>query len=164
LREYRRFFAALLIILVMTAGVIRAAAQTDTVNFVGSWQIAMEGRGSRGPGSAGGPGGQGGAGGPDGAGGDGSGRSGRGGQQVLTIAQDGEKFKVTRKSPRGDETFEATASGNAISWTETREGRDGNSRSIEYKATVDGDTMKGTMAGGQFSRPFTAKRSSQNPN
>jgi hypothetical protein len=159
LREYRRFFAAVFIILVMTAGAIRAAAQTDTVNFVGSWQIAMEGRGPRGPGSAGGPGGQDGAGGPDGAGG----RSGRGGQQVLTIAQDGEKLKVTRKSPRGDETFDATVSGNAISWTETREGRDGNSRSIEYQATVDGDTMKGTMAGGQFSRPFTAKRSSQNP-
>jgi hypothetical protein len=32
--------------------------------------------------------------------------------------------------------------------------------SIEYKATIDGDTMTGTMSGGQFSRQFTAKRSS----
>ena len=30
---------------------------------------------------------------------------------------------------------------------------------IEYKATLNGDTMKGTMGGGQFSREFTAKRS-----
>jgi hypothetical protein len=30
---------------------------------------------------------------------------------------------------------------------------------IEYKATLSGDTMKGTMGGAQFSRDFTAKRS-----
>jgi hypothetical protein len=39
------------------------------------------------------------------------------------------------------------------------EGRGGNTMKIEYKATLNGDTMKGTMGGGQFSREFTAKRS-----
>jgi hypothetical protein len=58
-----------------------------------------------------------------------------------------------------EDTFDATVSGSAISWTETRQGRDGNSISMEYKATVDGDSMQGTMGGGQFSRQFRAKRS-----
>ena len=67
---------------------------------------------------------------------------------------------MTHTTPRGDMTYDATVSGNTISWTEMRQGRDGNTMSIEYKATVDGDTMSGTMGGGQFNRSFTAKRSS----
>ena len=31
---------------------------------------------------------------------------------------------------------------------------------IGFKATLDGDTLNGTMSGGEFSREFTAKRSS----
>jgi len=29
---------------------------------------------------------------------------------------------------------------------------------IEFKATLDGDTLKGTMGGGQFTREFTAAK------
>jgi hypothetical protein len=93
-----------------------------------------------------------------GGGGGGEGRGGGGGAQSLTIAQDGDKYKVTHKTERGENTYDATVSGSTISWTEERPGRDGNTRKIEYKATVDGDSMKGTMGGGQFSREFTAKR------
>jgi hypothetical protein len=104
-------------------------------NFVGTWEMTMAatqgGGGNRG-----------------------------GGAQSLVIAQGGDKYKVTHKTPRGEVTSDATVDGNAISWTEERQGRDGNTMKIEFKATVDGDSMKGTMAGGSFSRDFTAKRAS----
>ncbi len=67
-------------------------------------------------------------------------------------------MKVTHKTSRGENSYDATISGNTISWTEERPGRDGNTMQVQYKATLDGDTIKGTMAGGQFSREFTAKR------
>jgi len=91
-------------------------------------------------------------------GGGGGNRGGGGGEQTLTITQDGDKYKVTHKTQRGESTNAATVSGKTISWTEERPGRDGNTMKFEYKATLDGDTMKGTMGGGQFSREFTAKR------
>jgi hypothetical protein len=93
-----------------------------------------------------------------GGGGGGENRGGGGGAQSLTIVQDGDKYKVTHKTERGEGSYDATVSGSTISWTEERPGRDGGTRKIEYKATVDGDSMKGTMGGGQFSREFTAKR------
>jgi hypothetical protein len=31
---------------------------------------------------------------------------------------------------------------------------------IDFKATLDGDTLKGTVSGRRFNREFTAKRSS----
>lgn len=73
---------------------------------MGTWDMTMTGGG----------GGQGGGqGGGEGRGGE---RGGAGGAQLLTIAKDGEKFKVTHKTPRGDNTSDATVSGNTISWTE----------------------------------------------
>jgi hypothetical protein len=80
-----------------------------------------------------------------GPGGGGGNRGGGGGAQSLTITQEGDKFKVSHKTPRDENAYDATVSGNTMK--------------IEYKATLNGDTMKGTMGGGQFSRDFTAKRS-----
>jgi hypothetical protein len=154
---------ALLIVALLIALNAPIVAAQQAPNFAGTWQMTMEGgRGGGGGGGNGGGGnggGNGGGGGENGGGGGGGNRGG-GGPQTLTIAQDGGQYKVTHTTPRGDMSYTATVSGNAISWTEMRQGRDGNTMSIEYKATVDGDTMTGTMGGGQFNRPFTAKRSS----
>jgi hypothetical protein len=128
-------------LLLLSATVLLAAPQD--ASFVGSWAMNLTG---------GEDGGQGGGGGNHG---------GRGGAQSLTITQDGDKFKVSHKTRRGENAYDATVSGNTISWTEERTGPNGNARKIEYKATLSGDTLKGTMAGGQFNREFTAKRSAQ---
>ncbi|MGC1105427.1 MAG: hypothetical protein WA876_02725, partial [Candidatus Acidiferrales bacterium] len=95
-----------------------------------------------------------------GGGNGGGNRGGNGGAQSLVITQDGDKYKVTHKTRRGDVTSDATVDGNAISWTEQRQGRNGNTMQIQFKATVDGDSMTGTMSGGRFNRDFTAKRAS----
>jgi hypothetical protein len=133
-----------LVALLLSMTAYQAAAQD--ANFVGTWDMTVTG-GGRGGGQGGGQGG-------------GGNRGGGGGAQSLTITKGGDKFKVTHKTPRGDNTSDATVSGNTISWTEQREGRDGNTMKIEFKATLNGDTLQGTMGGGQFSREFTAKRSS----
>jgi hypothetical protein len=127
-----------------------AAFQTraQDANFVGTWDMTMTGGG--GGGSQGGGEGRGGE----------RGGGGGGGAQSLTIAKDNEKFKVTHKTPRGDNTSDATVSGNTISWTEQRTGRNGETMKIDFKATLDGDTLTGTVSGGRFNREFTAKRSS----
>jgi hypothetical protein len=121
--------------LLLSVAAVQAAPQG--AKFAGTWEMTVT---------------------SGGGGGGGEGRGGGGGAQSLTIAQDGDKYKVTHKTERGEGTYDATVSGSTISWTEERPGRDGNTRKIEYKATVDGDSMKGTMGGGQFSREFTAKR------
>ena len=51
-----------------------------------------------------------------------------------------------------------TLSGNNIDFTVTRQGRNGDVK-VEYKGTVDGDTMKGTFMQGQNPVDWTAKRS-----
>jgi hypothetical protein len=122
--------------LLLSVTAVQAAPQD--ANFVGAWAMTMTGGG---------------------AGGGGGNRGGGGGAQSLTITQDGDKFKVSHKTPRDENAYDATVSGNTISWTEERQGREGNTMKIEYKATLSGDTMTGTMGGGQFSRDFTAKRS-----
>src|SRR5271156_5304811 len=146
MQKFRLGFAGFYVfaLLLLSVTVLRAA-QKDA-SFVGSWELTVTG---------GGPGG-----GQDGdqAGGGGN-RGGGGGAQSLTITQDGDKFKVSHKTPRGENAYDATVSGNAISWIEERQGREGNTMKIEYKATLSGNTMTGTMGGGQFSRDFTAKRS-----
>ncbi len=125
-------------ILVLPLLIMATQTLPQNANFAGTWQITMTG------GSQNGGGGN---------------RGGGSGQQSLTITQDGDKFKVTHKTRRGDNTYDATVSGNTISWTEERQGRGGNTMKVEYKAMLEGDTMTGTMGGGQFSRDFTAKRS-----
>jgi hypothetical protein len=148
MKKLRLGFAVVyLVALLLSLTAFQAAAQD--ANFVGTWDMTVAG-GGQGGGQSGGQG--------DGQAGGGH-RGGRGGgPQSLTIAKDGDKFKVTHKTQRGDNTSDATVSGNTISWTEQRQGRDGNTMTIEFKATLDGDTLKGTMGGGQFSREFTAAR------
>lgn len=120
--------------LLLALAALRTNAQ-NAPNFVGTWDMTIQA--------------------PEGGGGNRG-----GGAQSLVIAKDGDKYTVTHKTPRGEVTSDATVDGSSISWTEERQGRNGNSMKIEFKATVDGDSMKGTMGGGQFSRDFTAKRSS----
>jgi hypothetical protein len=137
--ELAAFYVIALVLLSMT--ILRAAPQD--ASFVGSWEMTVTGGGQNGD--------QGGRG----------GNRGGGGPQSLTITQDGDKFKVSHKTRRGENASDATVSGNTISWTEERTGPNGNARKIQFKATLNGDTMKGTMGAGEFSRDFTAKRSAQ---
>ena len=87
---------------------------------------------------------------------------GRNGVQTntLTITQDGGTLKGTMKGMNGMEIplENGTISGNNIDFTVTRMGRNGEVK-VEYKGTVDGDTMKGTFQQGQNSVDWTAKRS-----
>jgi hypothetical protein len=140
--ELAAFYVIALVLLSMT--VLRAAPQD--ASFVGSWEMTVTGGGQNGD---------------QGQGGGRGNRGGGGGPQSLTITQDGDKFKVTHKTRRGENAYDATVSGNTISWTEERTGPNGNTRKIQFKATLNGDTMKGTMGAGEFSRDFTAKRSAQ---
>jgi hypothetical protein len=133
--------AAGLCVLVLVLTVAATPIDAQGGSFVGTWELTMTG---------GGHGGQGGQGGN---------RGGGAGAQSLTITQEGDKFKVTHRTARGESAYDATVSGSTISWTEVRQSRDGNTMNIVYKATLDGDTLKGTMGGGQFNREFTAKRS-----
>ena len=79
---------------------------------------------------------------------------------TLTITQDGATFKGTMKPETGNElTLDGgTVSGNNITFTVTRQGRNGEVK-VEYKGTVAGDTMMGTFQAGQNSVDWTAKRS-----
>jgi hypothetical protein len=140
------------VFLLLSVLALQVASQ-DAPNFVGSWEMTMTG------GGPGGQGGQGGQGGEQGGGGGGGRHGGGRGPQTLVIAKNGDKYQVTHKTPRGEKTSDATVSGNTISWTEERPNRDGGTVQIQFKATIDGDSMKGTLGGGQFNREFTAKRS-----
>ncbi len=133
-----RFVRAGLWILAVLAVTAALGAPPQGANFVGTWQMTMEGGGH---GSGGGS------------------RHGGGGARTLTVTQDGDKFKVTHTTPRGENSYDATVSGNTISWTEVREGRNGGTTNIQYTATLNGDSLKGSMSGGQFNREFTATRS-----
>lgn len=61
------------------------------------------------------------------------------------FVQDGEKLTVTMTGPRGREaTGEGTIKGNAIQWSITRTGPEGEEFTIKYSGTVEGSTMSGT--------------------
>jgi hypothetical protein len=78
----------------------------------------------------------------------------------ITIAQEGNKIKVTLPpGPRGGDPVvaEGTIEGNAIAWKVVRQTPQGE-MIMEYKGTVEGDSMKGTMARGDQSIEWTAKK------
>jgi hypothetical protein len=77
--------------------------------------------------------------------------------QTLTIQQDGGKIKGTMTGRRGEAPLEGTVTGNKIAFTVKRETPNG-TFTIEYSATVDGDSMKGTAHSERFDRDWTAKR------
>jgi hypothetical protein len=87
---------------------------------------------------------------------------GRGGtvMSTLTLTQDGGALKGSMKAADGTETQldSGTVSGNDITFSVTRTGRDGNPQKIEYKGTVAGDAITGTFQRGQNSVDWTAKR------
>jgi hypothetical protein len=77
--------------------------------------------------------------------------------QTLTIQQDAATIKGTLNGPRGDTPFEGTVAGNKISFTIKRDSPYG-PITMEYSATVDGDSMTGTTHSNRGDRKFTAKR------
>jgi hypothetical protein len=76
-----------------------------------------------------------------------------------TFVQDGDKFKFTMAGPGGFEmTGEGTVKGQDIEWTVTISTPQGDF-ALTYKGKVDGETMTGEVAAGDFgSFPFTAKK------
>jgi len=91
------------------------------------------------------------------------GREGQMREQDITIAQDGNKIKVTMTMGRpGGESREVvgegTIEGNAIMWAFTFQRPDGQEMKMEYKGTVDGDTMKGTTMRMGNEVEWTAKK------
>ena len=92
---------------------------------------------------------------------------GRNGQMMtrdITIVQDGSKIKVTmpgRPGPNGEPgepvVGDGTIEGNAIAWKIVRQGPQGE-MVMEYKGTVDGATMKGTVKRMDQEVEWTAKK------
>lgn len=88
--------------------------------------------------------------------------AGRGGTvtSTLTLTQDGSALKGSMKGANGMETplDGGTVTGNDITFSVTRTGRDGNPLKTEYKGTVAGDTITGTFMRGDNSVDWTAKK------
>jgi hypothetical protein len=92
------------------------------------------------------------------------GRDGQMREQEITIAQTGNKIKVTMQRPGrpGGEAVtmegEGTIEGNAIQWAFSFQRPDGTEMKMEYKGTVDGATMKGTTQRMGNEVQWTAKK------
>ncbi|HSA97164.1 MAG TPA: hypothetical protein VLJ16_14005 [Acidobacteriota bacterium] len=92
------------------------------------------------------------------------GRDGQMMEREFTIAQDGNKIKVTMQMPGrpGGEARtmegEGTVEGNAIQWAFSFQRPDGTEMKMEYKGTVDGATMKGTTTRMGNEVEWTAKK------
>jgi len=87
---------------------------------------------------------------------------GRGGEMMtrdITIVQEGNKITVTMPGRQGRDPIvsEGKIEGNAIEWKVVRQGPQGE-MVMEYKGTVDGDTMKGTFAMMDREIEWTAKK------
>lgn len=120
--------------LVLFIAVTRTTAQND--KLVGTWSVTLEAN----------------------SGGGAAQEGGGGGTETMIISQEGGKYKVIHKSPRGEQTCEATVNANNISWTEERKTHKGDTVKVTYNATLNGDTLNGTYQGGSNSRGFNAKR------
>jgi hypothetical protein len=73
-------------------------------------------------------------------------------EQTIILKQDGNKITGTFKGPRQSGPLEGTVDGNNISFhVATRV-------PLDYKGTVDGDSMKGTMTGNGKTGDWTATR------
>ena len=77
--------------------------------------------------------------------------------QTLTFTQDGATLTGAMHGDRGDAPVTGTISGNAIDFTAKRSTPNGDFSS-EYKGTVTGDSIKGTVMMGQNSRDWSATR------
>jgi hypothetical protein len=76
---------------------------------------------------------------------------------TLTFTQNGVTLTGTMHGDRGDAPVNGTITGNAIDFTIKRSTPNGDFTS-EYKGTVTGDAMKGTVMMGQNSRDWSATR------
>ena len=73
-------------------------------------------------------------------------------EQTIVLKQDGSKITGTFKGPRQSGPLEGTVDGNNISFhVATRV-------PLDYKGTIDGDAMKGTLTGRGKTGDWTAKR------
>jgi hypothetical protein len=88
------------------------------------------------------------------------GRDGQMMEREITIAQDGNKIKVTMPGRQGGDPMVAdgTIEGNAIEWTLVMQRPDGQEMKMTYKGTVDGATMKGTSMRMDREIEWTAKK------
>ena len=89
------------------------------------------------------------------------GRDGAMMERDITIVQEGNKLKVTMPpGPRGGDpmTVDGTIEGNAIEWKVVRQRPDGQEFVMNYKGTVDGNTMKGTVPMMGSEVEWTAKK------
>ena len=85
------------------------------------------------------------------------GRNGNMMTENLTLKQDGTKLTGTIKGRRGDEPVTGTINGNDIDFSVAISTPNGNFN-LDYKGTVDGDSMKGTMQVMGNSVNWTAKK------
>ncbi len=77
---------------------------------------------------------------------------------TYTFKQDGDKLTGTVSGGMGgDSTFTGTVKGNEVKFTVTRQGPNGEMK-IEYTATVEGDTMKGSVESPRGKRDWTATK------
>jgi hypothetical protein len=85
------------------------------------------------------------------------GRDGNMRTENLTLQQDGTKLTGTIKGRRGDEPVTGTINGNDIDFSVAITTPNGN-MNLEYKGTVNGDSMSGTMQVMGNSVNWTAKK------
>jgi hypothetical protein len=138
------WLAAICACALLLAGVAISAAPQSNSNVAGAWTITM----APNPNAGGGGGAPGGGGTPP-------------PPPTVTFKQDGSKLSGTQSGRGGETAIDGSVSGNNVTWSVKRTGRDGNEMTITYKAIVDGDTMKGTMTSSMANstpRDFTAER------
>jgi hypothetical protein len=129
------WLAGLCVFALLLSVVAVQAAPQNNANVAGTWEITMA--------PPAGGGGQGGGGGTP---------------PTMTLKQDGAKVSGTMSGRMGDTPIDGSVTGNTLTFTVSRQGRDGNAMTITYTATVSGDTMTGKMSGGRGDRDFTAKK------
>lgn len=112
--------------LLLSMAATRATAQSD--KLVGTWKVTLEANSDAGAAAQGG----------DSV------------TEILTISQEGGKYKVIHKSHRGNQTCDATVDANNISWTEQRKTHSGETVKVNYNATLNGDTLNGGYKGGPY--------------
>jgi len=128
--------------LLLTVVAVNAAPQAPA-NVAGAWTITMAPMNP-----------------PPGGGGGGRGPQG---PIVMTFKQDGSKLTGSMPGRNGgpDMIFDGSVTGKDVTWTIKRAGRNAGDPDIVtvYKASVDGDNMKGTATtGDRPPRDFTATR------
>ena len=78
---------------------------------------------------------------------------------TFTFKQDGDKLTGTVTGGRGGETpLEGTVKGKEVKFTVSRTNQNGETVKTEYTATVEGDTMKGSVVSPRGTRDWSATK------